>query len=67
MKELPNTYCVMNSLGITLNDLMIYQEPRISCKGTFTSGFHARTAGGNWSIPKSRTRQTAGKHHAFTA
>ncbi len=29
MKELPNTYCVMNSLGITLNDLMIYQEPRI--------------------------------------
>ena len=27
LNSLPTTYCVMNSLGITLNEMMLYQEP----------------------------------------
>ena len=32
MEKLPNTYCVMNGSGITVNGLMIYQEPRVRKK-----------------------------------
>jgi hypothetical protein len=32
LKNLPTTYCVMNSLGITLNEMMLYQEPASQTK-----------------------------------
>lgn len=32
MKELPDTYCIMNAYGITLNGQLVYQEPHIQQK-----------------------------------
>ena len=32
LAELPETYCVLNASGITLNGLMIYQEPKLQTR-----------------------------------